>query len=118
MKWTVAGAGVLLCVAGAYALLTGSSIILVERGWATFIAGAVFLGAGVVVLGMAVLIGRIEQLIAATDASGLRRREVPLDGGPGLAQRAEQLRPYVRVRGDDGGLAQRGDQLFDAVRTR
>jgi len=77
MKWTVAGAGVLLCVAGAYALLTGSSIILVERGWATFIAGAVFLGAGVVVLGMAVLIGRIEQLIAATDASGLRRREVP-----------------------------------------
>ena len=77
MKWTVAGAGGLLCVAGAYALLTGSSIILVERGWATFIAGAVFLGAGVVVLGMAVLIERIEQLIAATDASGLRRREVP-----------------------------------------
>ena len=77
MKWTVAVAGVLLCVAGVYALLTGSSIIQMERGWATFIAGAVLLGAGVVVLGMAVLIGRIEQLIAATSASGLRRRELP-----------------------------------------
>jgi len=77
MKWTVAGAGALLCISGIYALMTGDSIIQVERGWATFIAGAVLFSAGVVVLGMAALIGRVDQLIAATGTSGLRRREPP-----------------------------------------
>lgn len=62
MKWTVAGAGALLCVAGVYALISGGSIIQVERGWATFIAGAVLLGAGVVVMGIAALMGRIDRL--------------------------------------------------------
>jgi hypothetical protein len=62
MKWTVAGAGALLCAAGVYALIDGSSIIQVERGWATFIAGAVLLGAGVIVIGIAALMGRIDRL--------------------------------------------------------
>jgi hypothetical protein len=62
MKWTVAGAGVLLCAAGVYALITGASIIQVERGWATFIAGAVLLGAGLIVIGIAALMGRIDRL--------------------------------------------------------
>ena len=56
MKWTVAGAGALLCISGIYALMTGDSIIQVERGWATFIAGAVLFSAGVVVLGMAAVV--------------------------------------------------------------
>src|SRR3954452_878476 len=62
MKWTVAGAGALLCAAGFYALISGSSIIQVERVWATFIAGAVLLGAGVIVFGIAALMGRIDRL--------------------------------------------------------
>ncbi len=62
MKWTVAGAGALLCAAGVYALINGSSIIQVERGWATFIAGAVLLGAGVIVIGIAALMARIDRL--------------------------------------------------------
>jgi hypothetical protein len=62
MKWTVAGAGALLCAAGVYALISGSSIIQVERGWATFIAGAVLLGAGVIVIGIAALMARIDRL--------------------------------------------------------
>ena len=62
MKWTVALAGALLSLAGFYALYTGISIIQVERGWATFIAGAVFRGAGVIVLGIAALMGRVDYL--------------------------------------------------------
>ena len=62
MKWTVALAGALLSLAGFYALYTGISIIQVERGWATFIAGAIFLGSGVIVLGIAALMGRMDYL--------------------------------------------------------
>ncbi|MDB5643396.1 MAG: uncharacterized protein JWN07_2713 [Hyphomicrobiales bacterium] len=75
MKWTVAGAGALLCVAGIYALITGSSIIQVERGWATFIVGAVLLGAGAVVIAIAALMGRIDRLIAATQFSAVNAQD-------------------------------------------
>ena len=56
MKWTVAGAGALLSLGGAYALISGASIIQVERGWATVIAGAVILGSGAILLAIARLI--------------------------------------------------------------
>src|SRR3954451_14550463 len=62
MKWTVALAGALLSLAGFYALYTGISIIQVERGWATFIAGAIFLGSGVIVMALSALMGRMDYL--------------------------------------------------------
>jgi hypothetical protein len=75
MKWIVAGAGVLLSMAGIYGLVTGASIIQVERGWASFIAGAVALSAGVITLALAALMGRIEQLVVAWTGASFARAD-------------------------------------------
>ena len=75
MKWIVAGAGVLLSIAGLYGLVTGASIIQVERGWASFIAGAVALSAGVITLALAALMGRIEQLVVAWTGASFARAD-------------------------------------------
>ena len=75
MKWIVAGAGVLLSIAGLYGLVTGASIIQVERGWASFIAGAVALSAGVLTLAIAAVITRIEQLVIAWTGASFARAD-------------------------------------------
>jgi len=75
MKWIVAGAGVLLSMAGIYGLVTGASIIQVERGWASFIAGAVAISAGVITLALAALMGRIEQLVVAWTGASVARAD-------------------------------------------
>lgn len=75
MKWIVAGAGVLLSIAGLYGLVTGASIIQVERGWASFIAGAVAVSAGVITLALAALMGRIEQLVVAWTGASFARAD-------------------------------------------
>lgn len=75
MTWIVAGAGALLSIAGLYGLVTGASIIQVERGWATFIAGAVAVSAGVITLAIAALMARMERLVAAWTGAIVTRSE-------------------------------------------
>jgi hypothetical protein len=75
MKWIVAGAGVLLSIAGLYGLVTGASIIQVERGWASFIAGAVALSAGVITLALSAVMGRMEQLVVAWTGASFARAD-------------------------------------------
>ena len=87
MKWIVAGAGVLLSMAGLYGLVTGASIIQVERGWASFIAGAVALSAGVITLALAALMGRIEQLVIAWTGASFARADAQ-------QQRDEEPEPF------------------------
>ena len=87
MKWIVAGAGVLLSMAGLYGLVTGASIIQVERGWASFIAGAVAVSAGVITLALAALMGRIEQLVAAWTGASFARADAQ-------QQREEEPEPF------------------------
>ncbi len=86
MKWIVAGAGVLLSIAGLYGLVTGASIIQVERGWASFIAGAVALSAGVITLALAAVMGRMEQLVVAWTGASFARAEAQ--------QREEDAEPF------------------------
>jgi hypothetical protein len=88
MKWIVAGAGVLLSMAGLYGLVTGASIIQVERGWASFIAGAVALSAGVITLALAALMGRIEQLVIAWTGASFARADAQQQ------QRDEEPEPF------------------------
>ena len=65
MKWLVAGAGALLTLVGLYFLLTGYSIVQVERGWALFIVGGTLFSAGSLLMGMAALIARLDAISMA-----------------------------------------------------
>jgi hypothetical protein len=65
MKWLVAGAGALLTLVGLYFLLTGYSIVQVERGWALFIVGGTLFSAGSLLMGMAALIARLDAISVA-----------------------------------------------------
>ncbi|MEN9708066.1 MAG: hypothetical protein RIQ68_474 [Pseudomonadota bacterium] len=93
MKWIVAGAGVLLSMAGLYGLVTGASIIQVERGWASFIAGAVALSAGVITLALAALMGRLEQLVVAWTGASFARA----DAQQSREEEPEPFRPMAPI---------------------
>ncbi len=82
MKWIVAGAGALLSIAGIYGLVIGESIIQVERGWATFIAGAVAGAAGLVILAIAALIDRVDQLSSVLSGTQISPRDELPDSFP------------------------------------
>ncbi len=79
MKWIVAGAGALLSITGVYGLVIGESIIQVERGWATFIAGAVAGAAGLVIMAIAALIARVDRLASAMSGAQMAPREEALE---------------------------------------
>ena len=79
MKWIVAGAGALLSITGVYGLVIGESIIQVERGWATFIAGAVAGAAGLVIMAIAALIARVDRLASALSGAQMAPREETLE---------------------------------------
>lgn len=97
MKWMVAGAGALLSLAGAYALITGSSIVQVERGWSMVIAGSVIFAAGAVLLGMAAVMAKMEKLartyLAASASTVTRPSSSP---APEEAASAEDEPPARR----------------------
>jgi len=76
MKWIVAGAGVLLSIAGLYGLITGASIVQVERGWASVIAGSVMLSGGLIMLAICALMARVEQLVVAWTGAVVSRGDL------------------------------------------
>ncbi len=77
MKWFVVGAGVLLILVGGFAIIEGSSIIQVERGWASVIAGSVFVAAGAILLGLAAIIAYLE-IVAAAYLGARAQAEAPV----------------------------------------
>lgn len=59
-----------MIVGGGAAVYSGSLIIAVERGWSMMIAGSVCASAGAVVLGLAVLAGRLRSIADQTESLG------------------------------------------------
>lgn len=64
-KWGVTLLGVLLLAWGAAAMWNGWDVIQIERGWSLFIGGASALAGGAVTFALALVIGRLDRLIAA-----------------------------------------------------
>jgi hypothetical protein len=62
--WGVTIAGLLLAAAGAWAMWTGWDMILIERGWSLFIAGAVAISGGVVTVALGRVIASLARLAA------------------------------------------------------
>jgi hypothetical protein len=71
--WGVTIAGLILAGGGALAMWSGWDMILVERGWSLFIAGAVALSGGVVTIALGRVIatlGRLGSFAPATEGAG------------------------------------------------
>jgi len=73
--WGVTTAGLLLALAGGYAMWTGWDHIQLERGWSLFIAGSVAIAGGVVTAGLGRVIAHLarlslhpEHMVATRDA--------------------------------------------------
>jgi len=64
-RWALRFLGLALGLGGAAAMLRGWDIVQVERGWSQFIAGAVALSGGAVVLALAEVVSRLDRLLAA-----------------------------------------------------
>jgi len=64
-RWALRFLGLALGLGGGAAMLRGWDIVQVERGWAQFIAGAVALSGGAVVLALAEVVARLDRLLAA-----------------------------------------------------
>lgn len=62
MKWLLVCLGALMIVVGGSCILSGYPIVEVERGWTLVISGTTALSAGVILLGLALVAARIENL--------------------------------------------------------
>ena len=63
-RWALRFLGLALALGGGAAMLRGWDIVQVERGWSQFIAGAVALSGGAVVLALAEVVSRLDRLLA------------------------------------------------------
>lgn len=63
--WGVTTAGLLLAVGGGFAMWSGWDMILLERGWSLFIAGAVSLSGGVVTIALGRVIAALAKALEA-----------------------------------------------------
>ncbi len=64
-QWALRCLGLALVLGGGAAMLRGWDIVQVERGWSQFIAGAVALSGGAVVLALAEVVAKLDRLLAA-----------------------------------------------------
>lgn len=64
MSYLVLALGVFLSLSGAFAITEGYAIIQVERGWATFIAGAMAFSCGIVTLALGLILHRLTSVHA------------------------------------------------------
>lgn len=90
--WGVAAMGLLLVAAGAYGMWFGWGIILNERGWSSFIAGAVSLSGGVVTIALGRVIAHLARLAPRADDAATppsARASTPHAPKPPEAPRAE-----------------------------
>ena len=88
-----------MIVGGSAAVYSGSLIISIERGWSMMIAGSVCASAGAIVLGLAVLAGRLRRISHQTEAldETMSRIEMTTWGPPLplLADDPEGARPVA-----------------------
>lgn len=88
-----------MIVGGGTAVYSGSLIISIERGWSMMIAGSVCASAGAIVLGLAVLAGRLRRISRQTEALGetMSRIEMTTWGPPPPlpADDVEEARPIA-----------------------
>jgi hypothetical protein len=73
MKHALLLFGIVLALAGAYAIYSGYSIIEVERGWASVIAGATALTGGAILVALAWILRSLDRLSAALEAGEISR---------------------------------------------
>jgi len=78
-KWGVGIGGLGLAAWGLAAMWRGWDQILIERGWSLFIGGATALSGGVVTMALALVVGRLDALIALSSASKAEA-QAPLRG--------------------------------------
>lgn len=73
-----------MIVGGGAAIYSGSLIISIERGWSMMIAGSVCASSGAIVLGLAVLAGRLRRISYQTEVLGetMSRIEMATWGPP------------------------------------
>ncbi len=93
--WGVTVSGLLLVASGVYAMWTGWDMILLERGWSLFIAGAVAVSGGVVTAALGRVIAQIARLgpLAAADTIVARAEPRPAEVRP-----AEGVLPSASCR--------------------
>lgn len=93
-------AGLLLAGGGAYAMWTGWDMILVERGWSLFIAGAVAVSGGVVTMALGRVVAHLARLSAAPAQAAVQPIPAP-PPAPTMAP-AEPAAPIVEQRAPAG----------------
>jgi hypothetical protein len=80
-RWALSLFGLGLALGGAAAMLRGWDIVQVERGWSLFIAGAMALSGGAVVVALAEVVARLDRLLAASaDEAKATRALAPQQG--------------------------------------
>jgi hypothetical protein len=67
MKHLLLAFGIVLVIAGALSIYSGYSIIEIERGWASVIAGATALTGGVITVALAFVLGSLDRLRVALE---------------------------------------------------
>jgi hypothetical protein len=97
--WGVTIAGLLLAAAGAWAMWTGWDMILIERGWSLFIAGAVAVSGGVVTVALGRVVASLSRLaerpvaVAAPETEAVVVAEPPPAATPRPVAPAPTLPP-------------------------
>jgi hypothetical protein len=100
MKPNLSGGGVtivglLLAGAGLYAMWTGWDMILIERGWSLFIAGAVMVSGGIVTVALGRVIAHVASLAAQPSRAVAPEMQSEMQKA---AVEAATPRPKVEVR--------------------
>jgi outer membrane biosynthesis protein TonB len=82
-RWALRLLGLALALGGGAAMLRGWDIVQVERGWSQFIAGAVALSGGAVVLALAEVVSRLDRLLAGgVDVKATSMAQAPVQVAP------------------------------------
>ncbi|MFY9656658.1 MAG: hypothetical protein WAK01_08735 [Methylocystis sp.] len=81
-RWALRFLGLALGLGGGAAMLRGWDIVQVERGWSQFIAGAVALSGGAVVLALAEVVARLDRLLAAAAPAAADAKASSAPQGP------------------------------------
>lgn len=92
MRRAILAAGLLLIVIGLAAMVNGWSIILVERGWAQFIAGSMLLSAGAILAAISEVVARLDTVTQGM-ARPVHRPAAPALVQPPMVQRPPQTVP-------------------------
>ncbi len=82
-RWALRFLGLALALGGGAAMLRGWDIVQVERGWSQFIAGAVALSGGAVVLALAEVVAKLDRLLAGgVDVKPTPVAQAPVQAAP------------------------------------